>query len=172
MHLTDDEIGRYADEQTSNIHNSDFEAHLAGCENCKYRLLRALLREPFANLNGPAEAPAVGEERRRAPRLRFHERASLTRLNPLILERYKVDVLNVSRGGLKLHVSQPLERGAVVQIRLHAALVTGEVRYCARIGGEFQVGVRLLDAFFIDLDRLCNDQDRRMNSGHLKASVA
>jgi hypothetical protein len=172
MHLTDDDIGQYADERTSYSQNSNFAAHLAGCEECRYRVLRALLREPFAEFNGPAEAPAINGERRRAPRLRFHEPASLTRLNPLMRERWPVHVLNISRGGLKLHVSQALERGAVVQIRLRAALVTAEVRYCTRVGTEFQAGVRLLDVFFIDLNRLRNDQERKTTAPHATGSGA
>src|SRR5580658_10234181 len=101
MHLTDDHIGRYADERTSYGQNSNLAAHLAGCEDCRYRLLRAQLGEPLAELDGAAEAPASGGERRRTPRIRFHERASLTRLNPLLMGRWAVHVLNISRGGLK-----------------------------------------------------------------------
>jgi PilZ domain len=180
MHLTDDDLRRYADKRTGSQEPA-FVAHLAGCEHCRYRLLRAQLSEPLAEFQGTAGALAINGERRRAVRLRFHERASLTRLNPLVMDRWRVHVLNISRGGLKLHVPQALEPGATVQIRLHVALVTAEVRYCVRVGAEFQAGVRSMDVFFIDPDRL--QDDRRPSDGlrgepsrtiaaHPKANVA
>ena len=168
MHLTDEDVQQYTDARAGN-QDAGFIAHLAGCEDCKYRLLRVQLVEPFTELEGLVAVPATSGERRRAPRIRFHERGTLVLLNPLMTVRWIVHVLNISRGGMKLHVPQALEPGATVQIRLRVALVTAEVRYCMRVGGEYQAGVRLVNTFFFDLDRLRHDQDRRMTAARATA---
>ena len=142
MHLTAEELGLYTVRRTSLDQDSGFAAHLAACHQCKDRLLAAELVARHV-------PPAIASERRLNPRIPFHEPASMTRLNPLMMERWPIHLLNISKGGLKLHVPHLLDPGTVIQIRLRAALVTAEVRYCLGAGTEFQAGVRTLDVFFL-----------------------
>jgi hypothetical protein len=142
LHLTGEELELYADRRTSPAKDLSFAAHIAACRQCKDRLLAA-------ELDGNHAPPAIASERRLNPRIPLHEPASMTRLNPLMTERWPIHLLDVSKGGLRLHVPNLLEPGTIVQIRLRAALVTAEVRYCIGAGVEFQAGVRTLDVFFL-----------------------
>ena len=161
-HLTDDDFELYAHQRTSPQQDSDFVAHLSVCHDCKDRLLEAYLAAPRTRVRGDREAPRASEERRRNPRIPLRERASLTRLNPLMMDRWPIQVVDISKGGLKLLIPEALERGTIVQIRLRAALVTAEVRYCTGGGSEFQAGVRTLDVFFMARDRDFNGNAGRV----------
>jgi hypothetical protein len=55
--------------------------------------------------------------------------------------------VNVSKRGLKFQVSDALEPGVTVQVRLGGKIIMGEVRYCSAHGGEFHVGVEIQDVF-------------------------
>ena len=68
-------------------------------------------------------------------------------LNPLSAVRTNVHVLDGSKGGMKLSVSEALQPGTVVQIRLKDTFTLAEVRYCVKVGTKFHVGVRLQDVF-------------------------
>ncbi len=142
MHLTGEELELYADRRASPAKDFGFAAHIAACQQCTDRLLAAEFVAPHV-------PPGIASERRLNPRIPLQEPASMTRLNPLIMERWRIHLLDISRGGLKLHVPHLLEPGTIVQIRLRAALVTAEVRYCIGAGAAFHAGVRTLDVFFL-----------------------
>ena len=58
-------------------------------------------------------------------------------------------IVDVSRSGLRLHVSEALGRGIDLKIRLGGQLVIfGQVRYFRRVDSGFQVGVAITDVFF------------------------
>ncbi len=147
MHLTDEHLNLYARQQTSPHDDSICSAHLAVCQECKSRFLEI----EFDILDCPKLAVrASGDnERRRNPRVPLHARGFITRLNPLLPGRLPIHLLNVSAEGMKLHVPEALEPGAMIQVRLPGALLTAEVRHCAAVGTEFQAGVRVIDVFFL-----------------------
>src|ERR1700761_7681719 len=106
MHLNDDHIEQYASGQISRSGSLSAIAHLAGCDECRYRLLRL----QFGGVCGVRRVPTPTSdaERRSGPRIHYYERAWLTRLNPLIMDRWPVHLLDISRGGLKVHVPEAL----------------------------------------------------------------
>jgi PilZ domain len=58
-------------------------------------------------------------------------------------------VVDVSRSGLRLELPQSIARGMQVTITLSKQLViTGEVRYCRRVGNGFQAGILVQNATF------------------------
>lgn len=152
MHILDDDLYRYASWLTSESQEAEITSHLSTCGHCRDTLISRI----FVQRAPPSEEVDGGTDhadRRRDRRIRFHERATLTRLNPLLPERLEVHVLNLSAGGLKLHTPARLDPGTVVQLRLRLGLLTAEVRYCLPAGAEFHVGVSLSDVFLMPLPR-------------------
>jgi hypothetical protein len=88
-----------------------------------------------------------GQERRRDARILADELASLTRSNPLYVDRQEIRIINISKRGLKLSIPEPLEIGSIVRLRLKDVIVTVEVRYCLSAGERFHTGVVIQDVF-------------------------
>jgi c-di-GMP-binding flagellar brake protein YcgR len=86
-------------------------------------------------------------ERRRAVRVDADEAGHMRVLNPVSLERLKVQVLDVSLGGFKLRAPQFLQRGTTVQILFRKAISQGDVRYCVPTPDGFHLGVQIQEAF-------------------------
>jgi hypothetical protein len=145
VHLIDDDFYRYASWLTSESQDAAIASHLSGCARCRDELVANV----FGKRIGASEntTPPDTADRRRDRRIPLHERATMTHLNPPVPERSDVHILDMSAGGLKLHASMCVDPGTIVQIRLRASLVTGEVRYCLPVGSEFHVGVQLTDVF-------------------------
>lgn len=95
----------------------------------------------------PRRSSDDGQERRSEVRQSVNQPASLKELLPYVAQRREVQVLEISKSGLKLHVSRQIDPGTLVQIRLEDMIVTGEVRYWVSAGDEFQVGIQIQDAF-------------------------
>jgi len=102
----------------------------------------AFTQEAVAGSSGAAALA----EKRSEPRRLVREPAILQLLRPRNSERFKVYILDVSDGGLGIWTPVALQPGAFVKVRLQGSVVlTGEVRYIARSGDEFQAGVKLQD---------------------------
>jgi hypothetical protein len=52
-------------------------------------------------------------------------------------------ILDVSRSGLRVALSQRIDRGEQVKVKLHHNVIFGEVRYCRSISGAFHAGIRI-----------------------------
>jgi hypothetical protein len=110
-------------------------------------------REKPAHPEAPRTGPvgAEPEDRRADPRHPVDQPAKLKVLTPLQTPiRLSVHIIEMSRGGMKISVKQPLMPGALVQIRFQGKLALAEVRYCAPAGAEYHVGVRFQDVLNTD----------------------
>jgi len=54
-------------------------------------------------------------------------------------------ILDVSRSGLRVALTQRIERGEQIKVKLHHNVIFGEVRYCRLVSGGFQAGIRIQD---------------------------
>jgi len=54
-------------------------------------------------------------------------------------------VLDVSRSGLRIALSNRIEPGQQVKVKLHDNVIFGEVRHCRPVFGAFHAGIRILD---------------------------
>ena len=103
---------------------------------------------PLTTGTNPARSiRSTSEESRRYPRFETDGTAAMTVLQPLCAVESEVRVLNVSKGGLKLGVSERLDPGSLVQIRIKDSFAVAEVRYCVRANQGFHIGVQLQDTF-------------------------
>ena len=86
-------------------------------------------------------------DRRAETRVSTGELAKMKVLRPLG-ESSEVEVLDISKGGLKLRVPEMLQPGTIIQVHLKAAIAMAEVRYCIANGHGFHAGLRFLDLFW------------------------
>ena len=86
-----------------------------------------------------------GAEKRREPRFVTNDSAFLHSLNPLTLDLTPVQVLDVSRQGLKLRIAQHVLTGSEIQVELKDLFVLGLIRYCVQVGSFFLVGILVED---------------------------
>jgi hypothetical protein len=71
--------------------------------------------------------------------------ASIRILSPLSLESCKVQIVDASSSGMSMRMSEYLQRGVLVQIRLKASFVLAEVRHCQAEGEGFHVRMEVQD---------------------------
>src|SRR6266853_8365 len=115
--------------------------------------LEHYIQEQFASsvlpINTPIDRPQPnnppGAEKRREPRFVTNEPAFMQSLNPLNLGLMSVQVLDVSRQGLKLRIAQHVLTGSEIQVELKDLFVLGLIRYCVQVGSFFLVGILVED---------------------------
>jgi len=89
-------------------------------------------------------------EKRSEPRVPTDDPASMHILSPLMVERFAIRVLDVSRNGLKLSSPVRLQPGMLVQVRIRNIIAIGEVRHCTNVGDDFLAGVHLDDVLTLN----------------------
>jgi hypothetical protein len=87
-------------------------------------------------------------ERRSEGRFVTDDPARMRALAPLASQGANVRILDVSRGGFKLLISDLLQPGTIVQVHLKKAIVLAEVRYCVPAEVGFHAGVMFQDVFW------------------------
>ena len=132
MHPRDEELESYRTGRLSPGSSSVVKSHLSECSLCSSRL----------------EKLSARLERRSHARTSTDQPATVTVVRPSA-KPMSGQVIEVSEGGLKLSVSEAMEPGALVQVRLANKFVLAEVRYCLRQGHEFHVGIETKDVFEI-----------------------
>ena len=93
----------------------------------------------------PQPSNPPGAEKRREPRFVTNDPAFVRSLNPLNLSLISVQVLDVSRQGLKLRIAQHVLTGSEIQVELKDLFVLGLIRYCVPVGSFFVAGVLVED---------------------------
>jgi hypothetical protein len=115
--------------------------------------LEHYIQEQFASdilpVGSPIDRPqpnnAPGAEKRGEARFLTNEPALMQSLNPLNLSRMSVQVLDVSRQGLKVRIAQHVLTGSEIQVELNDLFVLGLIRYCVPVGGLFLAGILVED---------------------------
>jgi hypothetical protein len=82
-------------------------------------------------------------DRRREPRDEANIRARLKSLNPVTSNGPStvVQVVEISRHGLKIFVTRPYLPNALVQLTMYHEVINGKVRHCTGVHGGFHVGI-------------------------------
>src|SRR5216684_8965702 len=84
-------------------------------------------------------------ERLRERRFVTNDPAIIHSLNSLSPDFTPVQVLDVSRQGLKLRIGRQFLTGSEIQVELKDLFVLGEIRYCVRVGSFFLAGILVED---------------------------
>jgi len=149
MHLQDDVLELYLQEELESDFVSKVESHLRACESCSARLVEAVsfLDEMAAFDNQPSTSDR--HDRRRLVRIATDDPATIQQVRPFSADRLEVRVLNISREGLRILSSVSLPPGTLIKIRIRRAIAFGVVRYCIIKKDEFRLGVFLQDLYSV-----------------------
>jgi hypothetical protein len=74
-----------------------------------------------------------------------NERATIQSLNPLSLESFDVQVVDVSSRGMAVRLHKHLAAQSEVKVRRGASIVFGEVIYCIPVQDGFRAGIKIKD---------------------------
>jgi hypothetical protein len=82
-------------------------------------------------------------DRRREPRDEANIRARLKSLDPVtsIGPSTVVQVVEISRRGLRIFVTRPYLPNSLVQLTMFHEVINGKVRHCTAVHGGFHVGI-------------------------------
>lgn len=142
-HAPDDDLQLYILGRLSAAQVDVLEHHLSDCLECKDRLAstaRFVARIVALKRDGPHS------DKRAHPRFRTTDTGFLRCLAPLLPQRWRIQIVDVSGNGLGLLVPTRLSVGALVQVHIGDTFVLGDVRYCTQIGeNQFRTGVRIQD---------------------------
>jgi len=146
MHVGDADLEMYILESLPLREQSEITWHLGACATCQGKLVDSL--KFAAKIGALTQAGQKdGKEQRRFTRIASDMAASIRTLSPASSARASARVLDTSRDGLKLRVSEFLHPGATIQVRVTHTVAFGEVRYCQPAGSAFHAGVQIRDSF-------------------------
>ncbi len=100
-------------------------------------------------VSGTSWDAAVAGERRREKRISVGIRARMKSVDPVtsLGPSLTVEVVELSRGGLKIKTPRELLPGSLVQVIAGSRIMLGKVRHCTRIDEGFALGVELVKDF-------------------------
>jgi hypothetical protein len=146
MHASDEDLELYFLARLPPDQLSAVESHLTNCSSCARRLSDVLgLFLKTLTLNTRHLGGYEGTEKRREHRIPSDNPAQLQAFSPFSPTKIRVQMMDVSRNGLKVHTPQFVGRGAIVRVLIKEAVILGEVRYCVPAGDEFDAGIQILD---------------------------
>ena len=137
-HSTARDLEQYMDGNLSEEDSSVVRNHLEKCEPCQLRLADIAL-----------ETQWKGPESRSEPRVPVKFPGRLKLLDPVtsVGPPHDVQVIEISRSGLKIVTPRYLILKTLVQIRFNGKSALGEVRYCVRIEPGYHAGIKLVPDF-------------------------
>lgn len=134
-------LGRLPPDQLAAI-----ESHLTDCSYCTDRLSNVTgVFLKILKLKNRYVESYEGIEKRREHRVSFDGPGQMQAFSPFSPAKFRVQIADVSRNGLKIRTPQFVARGALVQVVIEEAIILGEVRYCNPASSEFEMGMRILD---------------------------
>ena len=134
-------LGRLPSDQLSAV-----ESHLTDCSFCTNRLSNVTgVFLKILKLKNRRVENYEGIEKRREHRVPFDGPGQMQAFSPFSPTKFRVQILDVSRNGLKVRTPEFVSRGAMVQVAIEEAIILGEVRYCIPTGAEFDMGIQILD---------------------------
>jgi PilZ domain len=86
------------------------------------------------------------DESRQEPRYPTNDPAIMQVLCPKPQCYLDVQILDVSKQGMKLELTKFLNPGTIVQVRLDKTCILGEVRYCVQVKDVFYAGILIENA--------------------------
>lgn len=64
-------------------------------------------------------------------------------MSPIISERFRIEIVNISKKGLKMRCFRELHPGTIVHLQTMHSFMFGEIRYCLKTDQAFEAGVRV-----------------------------
>jgi hypothetical protein len=140
-HLEDSDLESYIHDRSDPASASSIQSHVRQCAACEERLVSSMIALLGRLKNDLRDDD---QERRIDQRMQTGDCGFLQTLCPLSFEHMDIQILDVSKKGMGVHVSAFLPSGTIVQVMAGATAVLGEVKYCRKVeGGKFHAGIRL-----------------------------
>ncbi|MGA3186807.1 MAG: PilZ domain-containing protein [Bryobacteraceae bacterium] len=137
-HANPHDLEHYVTGQLSTEDSSVVHKHLEECEECQLKLAEFALQTQWK-----------GPERRSEPRVPVNFLGRLKLLDPVtsVGPPHDVQVVEISRKGLKVRTPRYLIPKTLVQIRFNGKTLLGQVRYCIRAEPEYYAGIEEVPDF-------------------------
>src|SRR5579871_3042687 len=130
VHVHDEDLELYLLGRLPGKQVSAVESHLTDCSSCTSRLSDvAGIAFQLIRLGNRQLGSYEGTEKRREHRIPTDDEGQLQAFSPFSPAKIRVQIVDVSRNGLKVHTPLSMGRGTIVQVRLKEAIILGEVRY-------------------------------------------
>jgi putative zinc finger protein/PilZ domain-containing protein len=138
LHTSTRDLEQYLEGHLPAEQSTVVRTHLEGCEQCQRRLTDVALDTQWK-----------GPEHRGEPRVPVNFPARLKLLDPVtsVGPPHEVEVIEMSRGGLKIRTPRYLILKTLVQIRFNGKSALGEVRYCVKNDPGYDAGIKLVPDF-------------------------
>jgi hypothetical protein len=133
-HDLEEYIGGHLSAEDSTV----VRTHLEACEECQLRLADIAL-----------ESQWKGPERRAEPRVPVKFLGRLKLLDPVtsVGPPHDVEIIEISRNGMKVRSPRFLITKTLVQIHFSGKTVLGNVRYCTRTDPGYYAGINVVPDF-------------------------
>ncbi|HVO97157.1 MAG TPA: PilZ domain-containing protein [Bryobacteraceae bacterium] len=132
-HVSAAELENYVNGRLSVQDTALVQLHLEKCADCQLRLADVAI-----------DLKWEGPEHRGEPRIPVDFKAHLKMLDPLtsVGPPHDVQVIEMSRSGLKVRTPRFLIPKTVVQVRLNNKMLLAEVRYCEKKESGYEAGLQ------------------------------
>ncbi len=147
-HVRDEDLELYLLERLEKGQTPSLESHLAECGVCATKLSSVAFFDQLVELSRK-QAASAQIDKRREPRVSTQDPGVLQKINPFSSDRLPIEILDISKGGMKVHVTSALEPGTMVKVRLKSMIAFGEVRHCKMVNHSYHSGIQLYDVFQI-----------------------
>jgi hypothetical protein len=137
-HANTEDLEQYVSGLLSDGGSALVQKHLEECEECQLKLAEIAI-----------EVQWTGPERRTEPRVRVSFPGRLKLLDPLtsVGPPHDVQVVEISRSGLKVHTPRYVIPNTLVQVRFNGSATLGKVRFCIRMESGYAAGIQRVRDF-------------------------
>lgn len=137
-HSNAEDLDRYVSGQLPDDQSMVVHMHLEDCEECQLKLAEIAM-----------DARWKGPERRSEPRVSVSFLGRLKLLDPLtsVGPPHDVQVIEISRGGLKVRTPRYLIPNTLVQVHFSGKATLGKVIYCLKADVGYNAGIKQIQDF-------------------------
>jgi hypothetical protein len=148
VHVRLDSLELYARGGLPDAETNEISSHVSVCPECSEKLSEARgFLDQLAHLSERQLGHPSPAERRKSQRVPTDDPARIKLLYPAISEALPARILDVSKDGMKVELSQVLEPGATIEVLFKRFVAIAEVRYSIRVGDGYHCGVQIQDVF-------------------------
>lgn len=142
IHAHEDDLGMYVRGTLEQEHTSVLESHLLECPSCRELLAQCIGLQLLVHPTGKTRWKQKYE--RSESRFNTGDDGIFQELNPLSVDRQRVQIVDVSKNGLGIIAPKSVFPGTIVQVRIGSSVELGEVRHCSEWKENgYRIGLRL-----------------------------
>jgi hypothetical protein len=157
MHVEKEDLKLYLTGDLATQTASLIEIHIGQCESCRASLALAVAELQKGTQHAATEVEFP--DKRHNPRFRADEPVVIYVLSPEPA-RMSARLVEVSKKGVKIRMSQRLWPGALIQVHRRRTIVLAKMRYSVVLDDDFQIGAQIQDVIEIPAPHPSSESDR------------